>query len=107
MPSEFNALHRELEDRLTPEQIEEQEENIMMCTAEEEGAYNESIELDELKEKDQDSEILEMLLSFEEIQFQHEVNYTEEIEMRELISMMGILTPSGKLSPRPIHQHQF
>lgn len=105
MPSEITALHRELDDSFTPEQIEEQEENIMMCTAEEEDVYNESIGLDEIKEKDQDSELLEMLLSFEEIQFQHEENFTEEIKMRELISMVGILTPSGKLSPRPIYQH--
>lgn len=36
MPSESESLARELRDDLTPEQHEEQEENLMMCQAEEE-----------------------------------------------------------------------
>lgn len=45
MKSELITLHRELDDSLTPEQIEEQEEDIMMCTAEEEDAYNDFLNL--------------------------------------------------------------
>lgn len=44
MPSESESLARELCDDLTAEQYEEQEENLMMCQAEEE-AHLEAIDL--------------------------------------------------------------
>lgn len=44
MPSEFYSLLQELNEGVTPEQIEEEEENIMMCVAEEEEAYNQTLE---------------------------------------------------------------
>lgn len=98
MPSEITALHRELDDSFTPEQIEEQEENFYMCKAEEEDAYNEILELDELKEKDQDAEMLEFFLNSEEIQFQYDENFIAEIKLRELLSKAGIRIPSYQLS---------
>tara|TARA_R110002012_G_scaffold207035_1_gene377004 strand:- start:2652 stop:2957 length:306 start_codon:yes stop_codon:yes gene_type:complete len=91
MPSEFYSLLRELNEDVTPEQIEEEEENMMMCAAEEEDAYNEVIEIDEQKEKDEDNRMLDTMLSSGEIQFQNDDSFIEDIQMRELIFMTKTL----------------
>lgn len=91
MPSEFYSLLRELNEDVTPEQIEEEEENMMMCAAEEEDAYNEVIEIDEQKEKDEGNRMLDTMLSSGEIQFQNDDSFIEDIQMRELIFMTKTL----------------
>jgi uncharacterized protein YwlG (UPF0340 family) len=93
MPSEAVSLSRELHEELTPDQIELQEEDIMIYAAEEEEAYNDALDLNETKEKDEDQKLLEKLHACGMIQFQYDKSFRERVELRELMIKAGIDIP--------------
>lgn len=97
MPSESESLARELRDDLTPEQHEEQVENLMMCQAEEEDAYIEDIEMAEPKALDEEERFWERLHESGMIIYHLDENSLEEIRLRRLITEAGISIPHGML----------
>lgn len=97
MPSESESLARELCDDLTLEQFEEQEENLMMCLAEEEDAYIEAIEMQEPTVMDEDEKFWERLHESGMIIYHLDENSLEEIRLRRLMTEAGIFIPHGML----------
>ncbi|XKE44232.1 hypothetical protein LG302_12675 [Halomonas organivorans] len=100
MPSESESLAREFRDDLTPEQIEEQEDNLMMCQAEENDAYDdyiESIEMQEPKVLDEDGKFWKRLHESGMIEYRLDESSIQEIRLMRFMLEAGIPLPPGAL----------